>query len=66
MLSSDILFPAGEDLTPYRRASRSVLAVLSRFGVVEKGLSGSHICRVLQPDATLHMLSVRVTAAPDV
>lgn len=37
MLLNNGAMVSGEDLTPYRHASRAVLSVLSRFGIVEKG-----------------------------
>ncbi|KAL0021711.1 hypothetical protein WJX79_005570 [Trebouxia sp. C0005] len=33
----DLVLVSGEDLTPYRQASKSILAVLQRFGVCERG-----------------------------
>mmetsp|Transcript_560 Transcript_560/g.1669 ORF Transcript_560/g.1669 Transcript_560/m.1669 type:complete len:852 (-) Transcript_560:470-3025(-) len=33
----ELVLISGEDLTPYRRASRAILAVLTRFGILEKG-----------------------------
>ena len=31
-----LILISGEDLTPYRRASKEILAVLQRFGVAER------------------------------
>jgi hypothetical protein len=38
----ELVLVSGEDLSPYRQASRAVLAVLARFGTV-RGTVRSHL-----------------------
>lgn len=40
----EIVLLNGEDLTPYRAASKQILGVLGRFGVVEKYSPNSDVC----------------------
>ena len=43
-----LILISGEDLTPYRRASKEILAVLQRFGVAERlGMDEARPCHAV-------------------
>ena len=50
---------SGEDLTPYRRASKAILSVLSRFGTAERlGLDEVAALMLIPLQGTMHLCSV--------
>jgi nucleotidyltransferase/DNA polymerase involved in DNA repair len=59
----ELILVSGEDLTPYRRASKAILAVLSRYGSAERlGLDEVRLCYIVS-QACFCVLAMRPGAA---